>query len=237
LKPVLIVEHMVHDGPGNFDAWLARRSLPSAVVRTHAGDPVPAAAAAFSGLCVLGGAMSANDDHLPHVRAELALIRDAVATGVPVLGHCLGGQMLARALGATVSRAPVPELGWHPVTVAGSDDARRWFGNTARHMVVQWHYESFALPAGARLLASGDACANQAFECGGIHLGMQFHVEVDARKSADWLIADAHELERFPDLPTVQQADRLAADSERYLEPMRALAFRLYDTWARGLRG
>jgi GMP synthase (glutamine-hydrolysing) len=103
-------------------------------------------------------------------------------------------------------------------------------------MVVQWHYEAFSLPAGASRLASSTACPNQAFAWGGIHLGMQFHFEVDAWKSAAWLAADADELERFPDVPSVQTAERLAADSERLLGPMRDVAFRLYDTWADGLR-
>jgi GMP synthase (glutamine-hydrolysing) len=236
VNPVLVIEHMPHDGPGNFADWLARQGLRACIVRTHAGDPVPASAAEFAGICVLGGDMSANDDHLSHVRAELGLIRDAIASRVPVIGHCLGGQMLARTLGATVARAPAPELGWQPIDVEPGDAARRWFRERRRQHVVQWHYEAFELPAGARLLATSAACRNQAFEWGGLHLGMQFHVEVDERKAADWLADGSDELERHRDVPSVQQPDRMAADGARHLPAMRELAFDLYDTWADGLR-
>jgi GMP synthase-like glutamine amidotransferase len=236
LKPILIIEHVDLDGPGNFAAWLARHGLPSVHVRIHAGDPVPDAAAPFSGLCVLGGPMSANDEHLPHIRAELALLRDAIAGEVPVIGHCLGGQMLARALGATVGPAPAPELGWQPIGIEPGAAARRWFGERSEQRVVQWHFETFSLPAGAQLLATGDTSRNQAFEWGGLHLGMQFHVEVDAAKASAWLAEDGDDLRRFRHVPSVQQADQLAADSERLLEPMRELAWHLYDTWAQRLR-
>ena len=235
MKPVLVVEHLARDGPGHFGEWLARHGIAARCVRVHAGDAVPPNTAGLSGLCVLGGDISVNDD-LAHIRDETALVADALRRGVPVIGHCLGGQMLARALGATVGRSPRPELGWQPIDADPLPEARDWLGSEASHVVMQWHYEAFALPEGALRLASSAACPNQAFLVGGLHLGMQFHVEADAAKIAAWLASDTPELQRLTGLATVQQADAIAADCPRRLPPMRALAERIYDRWALGLR-
>ena len=99
-----------------------------------------------------------------------------------MIGHCLGGQLMARALGVRVVDSPAPEVGWQPLSVADSDAARDWFGPVRQTTVFQWHYEAFELPPGAQRLASSDACPNQAFAMGP-HLGMQFHIEVDVAKS------------------------------------------------------
>src|SRR3954463_16758094 len=96
----------------------------------------------------------------------LALIRQAVERDVPVLGHCLGGQLMAKALGATVSRNPVKEIGWGTVRVAEDEEARRWFGETGEFLSFHWHGETFTIPAGASLIASSSHCPNQAFSMG-----------------------------------------------------------------------
>jgi len=237
MRGILVIEHTAGDGPGHFGEWLAERGRPTALVRVHAGDPVPAAIGEHGGLCVLGGPMSANDEHLGHIRAELGLVRDALARGVPVIGHCLGGQLLARVLGASVGRSPAPEIGWHTVRVADTPGARRWFGQARESVVMQWHYEAFGLPAGAAALAGSAACPHQAFEWGGVHLGLQFHPEADATKVRHWLAKDRREADALPHVPTVQPPEQIEAGVARHLAPMRELAYRLYDTWAHGLRG
>ena len=100
MKPILILQHEAGVSAGHFASWLDARSLPRVVVNVHQGDPVPHSAAPYAGLCSLGGNMSVNDP-LPWVAEEVALMRDALERGVPIIGHCLGGQLLARALGAT----------------------------------------------------------------------------------------------------------------------------------------
>jgi GMP synthase-like glutamine amidotransferase len=133
---------------------------------------------------VLGGEMSANDP-LPSLRQAEDLIRQAMAAGKPVIGHCLGGQLMARALGARVGDSPAPEVGWQALDIVDSDLARAWFGQRRRATVFQWHFEAFELPPGATLLAASAACPHQAFAIGP-HLGMQFHIEVDAEKVLHW---------------------------------------------------
>jgi GMP synthase-like glutamine amidotransferase len=124
MKPVLVIEHSEGDGPGHFGEWLAARGRPMALVQVHAGDTVPVDLQGYAGLCVLGGPMSANDEHLDHIRAELALMRLALERGLPVIGHCLGGQLLARALGGSVGPSPALEIGWHQVNATDTAAAQ-----------------------------------------------------------------------------------------------------------------
>ncbi len=236
MRPVLVIEHAEGDGPGHFGEWLAARGRPMTRVRVHAGDRVPARVDGHAGLCVLGGPMGANDTHLDHVRAELALIGDALGAGVPVIGHCLGGQLLARALGATVGRSPAPEIGWHAIDVEDTPAARRWFGDARAPVLMQWHRDAFDLPAGAVPLAGSASCPRQAFEWGGVHLGLQGHPEADRAKVEHWVAKHAR-MPRPPDgPPTVQSSAHILAGLDTHLAPMRALASRLYDTWGAGLR-
>ena len=127
MKPVAIFRHSATEGPGYFATYLDARRIPWRLLKIDAGDPVPVAPDAWAGLVFMGGPMSVNDV-LPWVEDELALVRRAAAAGVPALGHCLGGQLIAKALGATVSRNPVKEIGWGQVTVSPGAEARRWFG-------------------------------------------------------------------------------------------------------------
>jgi GMP synthase (glutamine-hydrolysing) len=234
-RAVLVIEHSEGDGPGHFGEWLAARDRPMTLVRVHAGEAIPKDVSAYSGLCVLGGPMSANDEHLEHIRAELRLIRHAIDRGVPMIGHCLGGQLLARVLGATVGRSPMPEIGWHAIEVGDDAASRRWFGEVRSPVVMQWHYEAFGLPTGAVPLAANASCPQQAFTWGGLHLGMQFHPEADRAKVEFWIAKDRGEAVSMAGVATVQAPDRIAAGLALHLDAQRALAHRLYDVWATGL--
>jgi len=109
-----------------------------------------------------------------------------MARNIPVLGHCLGGQLMARTLGARVGASPAPEIGWQRIECADAEKRRQWFGPAPVQHVFHWHYEAFDLPAGAISLASSPTCPHQAFAIG-LHLALQFHVEVDERKVRLWL--------------------------------------------------
>ena len=122
MKPIAIFRHAAPEGPGYLAEFLDERQIPWQLIAIDAGDAVPSDINAFSGLVFMGGPMSANDE-LPWIAHELALIRDAVARDIPVLGHCLGGQLISKALGGTVSRNPVKEIGWGEVTVVGNEAA------------------------------------------------------------------------------------------------------------------
>lgn len=230
MKPVLILQHLSTDGPAYLATWLRRQGVSFEVRNTGAGEAFPASISGFGALAILGGEMSANDD-LPALRQAERLFLQALEQGVPTLGHCLGGQLMARALGATVAASPAPEVGWQAWSVDEHAEASAWFGLAPPARVYQWHYEAFGLPAGARRLATSGACPNQAF-CIGPHLAMQFHVEADAHKIAFWGddAGDSHLGELAAAHPgSVQGA--LAMREPAALAAQQALADRIYARW------
>src|SRR5208337_1816068 len=148
MQPVAIFRFTPTEGPGYFARWLDAQGLPRRLFALDEGEQVAVDPRAFSGIAMMGGPMSANDD-LPWSAPLLDLLRGAVAANVPILGHCLGGQLLARTLGAPVTRTAVPEIGWGEVKVLAADGAGAWFGERDAFTTFQWHYDMFALPAGA----------------------------------------------------------------------------------------
>ncbi|KPF53650.1 hypothetical protein D621_10035 [beta proteobacterium AAP51] len=233
MKPVLILQHLNTDGPAYLQQWLQTEGLAHEVFNTEAGQAFPASLAPYGALAILGGEMSANDD-LPSLRRAEALFLQAVASGVPTLGHCLGGQLMARALGAAVVASPAPEIGWQPMQVQAPPEAQAealaWFGHEGEHHVYHWHAESFGLPAGAAWLARSAACPHQAFALGP-HLGMQFHVEVDEAKLRYW--AQENDEAWFDPItcPSVQRPGPMLADTPARLPVQQALARRIYARW------
>lgn len=185
--------------------------------------PLPAADA----LIFMGGPMSANDD-LPFIRRELELIQEAVAAGRPVLGVCLGAQLLAKALGARVYRNPVKEIGWFPVfwTEAAQRDPLL-DGLRSTETVFHWHGETFDLPDGATWLAWSEACRNQAFRAAPGVYGFQFHLEVTPEMIACWLREDAN----AGDLREIQEP----IDPEHNAGRLRELASLVFGRWARAV--
>lgn len=232
-KPrVLILQHLSGDGPAYLAQWLTQAGVAFEVRNTEAGDPFPDTLAGFGGLAILGGEMSANDD-LPALRQAERLFREAVARQVPTLGHCLGGQLMARALGVRVVASPAPEVGWQPMGVRDTPAARAWFGDVAgaEATVFHWHYESFELPPGAEWLASSAACPHQAFALGP-HLAMQFHVEVDVDKVTRWSLEDGPRYAAARRAhPTVQDGAAMREGLARHLAAHQCLADRVYARW------
>ena len=230
MKPVLILQHMADDGPAYLGTWLHRQAVPHELHNAGAGQAFPERMDDFSALAVLGGEMSANDP-LPTLRQAERLILQAFATGRPVIGHCLGGQLMARALGARIGPSPAPEIGWQGIEVADSVPARDWFGAIGPHQVFQWHFEAFALPEGAQALAGSTACPVQAFAYGP-HLAMQFHVEVDAEKLVRWSRdTGARYLHAQKHHRTVQSGSAMCDDLAERLRTQQALADRFYGRW------
>jgi GMP synthase-like glutamine amidotransferase len=235
MKPVAIFRHSPTEGPGYFATYLEGHGIPWKLVRVDEGEPVPAGPREFSGLAFMGGPMSVNDP-LPWIAPALELIRGAVREDVPVLGHCLGGQLMARALGAAVSRNPVKEIGWGAVKVDPGETASRWFGDAREFLSFHWHGETFAIPAGAECIASSDHCARQAFALG-LHLGMQCHVEMTPELirawCSDWEKEVASLASRVNSVQTPQEMQR---DLVARVAALHRIADRLYDRWTEGLK-
>ena len=230
---IAILQNNSDDGPAYLGSWLTKHRVDFDVFNCDAGQSPPTTLAAYSCLALLGGPMSVNDD-MPVLRKIESLIREARDTNKPVIGHCLGGQLIASALGAKVMEADSPEIGWSTITLADSPQARDWFGEftgTERH-TLQWHYDAFSLPEGATLVASNNACAVQAFAFRNM-LAMQFHIEIDRNKLASWARNGKAELSALIGQPYVQQARSIAAEIPTRMAASQALADRIYERFIR----
>ena len=235
MNPVAIFRHFPIEGPGYFATFLELHGIPWQLIRIDAGDAVPSDISAFSGLAFMGGPMSVNDE-LPWIAPVLALIRAAQVADMPVLGHCLGGQLMAKALGGTVSRNPVKEIGWGDVTVADDADAAHWFGHAVpAFRSFHWHGETFTIPPGARRLLSSTHCVNQAFSLGN-SLGMQCHIEMTPQMIDSWCERGAREIARSSDSPGVDQAAEIKVDLDERLRGLHAVADGVYARWIEGVR-
>lgn len=233
MKPVAIFRHAAPEGPGYFADFLDEHAIPWVLIRIDEGEAVPRSAQDFSGLVFMGGPMSVNDD-LPWIPRVEALIRDAVAHDVPLLGHCLGGQLISKALGGVVSGNPVKEIGWGKVEVSGNDTARDWFGDIRSFEAFHWHGETFTLPQGAVHLSSSAYCTNQAYAIGK-HLALQCHVEMTGPMIRDWCEVGAGELAASASSPAVQSAQVMQAQMNDKLPELHRVAAQLYRHWLRGL--
>ena len=235
MHPVLIFRHSATEGPGYFTAFLDRHGIPWKLVRVDAGDPLPENLNGVSGVCLMGGPMSVNDD-LPWIPPLLALIREAVAADIPVIGHCLGGQLMAKALGGSVGPNAIKEIGWGDVHITNAAAARPWLGEPSGPMLAfHWHGETFTPPPGATPILDSAHCANQAYVLNDIHIGMQCHVEMTPELIASWCDNGADEI-AASESPAVQSPESIQADVIARTDQLHQLADKIYSRWIQGLR-
>lgn len=216
MRRVLVLQHAPWERPGLLEEALAGVPVEVRSVASEV-DPLLPDPRALSGLVVMGGPQDADDDAAwPGLPAERRLLAAAVDHGLPTLGVCLGMQLLAMALGATLQRRHGTEVGFGDVDVVAADPVLDPLGPNPT--VLHWHADAVDLPAGATLLASTEVTAVQAFRAGSA-LGLQFHLEVDRRLLAEWLATPA--MTRALSTPEV---DRIRAHAERRLPQLDAAA-------------
>lgn len=230
MKPVLILEHQLPENSAYLSTYLENHCIPFVVYNTDVNNEFPPSIEPYSALAIMGGSMSANDPIYTSRQAEI-LILQAIHRDIPVIGHCLGGQLISKALGGKITKSYKPEIGWQPITYADNELAKTWFGNDPTDTVMHWHYESFSIPENATLLASSNACQNQAF-CIGKVLGMQFHIEIDVEKTTRWAydIDPVWEQAKI-DYDSVQNKQEMLDGIDKYLSKHKQTADHIYNYW------
>lgn len=228
MRPLTIFRHIAGEGPGYLAEVLERHAIPWRLVRVDEGDTLPETLDDCSGLVFMGGSMSVNDP-LPWIEQELKLIRMAQAARLPVLGHCLGGQLISKALGGTVSANPVKEIGWHSVRKCNTPAARQWLAGLPEETTLfHWHGETFSIPDGAEVILESEHCAHQAFAIGNT-LALQCHVEMTLPMVGEWAALYEHELQETS--ATVQSAAQMTADLPARIAAARHVADSVYQRW------
>jgi GMP synthase (glutamine-hydrolysing) len=232
MKPVLALLHVPHEGIGTIDNALRRAKVSCDVVELFRGLPRGFRSNEFAGLIVMGGPMNVDEtDRYPFLADEVQWIRHAIEADLPVLGVCLGSQLLAKALGSRVYANRVKEIGWYEVEqteVAQSDLLFR----TCKPIetVFQWHGDTFDLPAGAVQLARSKLCENQAFRYGRAAWALQFHLEVTSETVNDWL-GEPGNCGELAGLDYID-AEAVRRETPAKIGPLKSLADRVFGAFA-----
>ena len=233
MKPVIIFRFLAHEGPGYLGDFLTSNNIEWQLIKVDEGEPLPASMLAYSGMVLMGGSMSVNDD-LPWIAPLLGLIGDARDNDIPLLGHCLGGQLMSKAFGAEITKNPIKEIGWGEVTVSKNETAKNWFDNIETFNAFHWHGETFSLPQGAIHLLASPYCQNQAWSISK-HLAFQTHIEMSAEMVQKWCEEGAQELNESAASPAVQQADAMQQELPLHVFFLQKVAKQVYTQWIQGL--
>jgi GMP synthase (glutamine-hydrolysing) len=226
MKPIAIFQHDPLQRPGYLLEFLDELAIPSRVIRPCEGDDVPRSSRFFSGVVFLGSDSSVNDPAL-WIARELRLAGDAIACDIPVLGHCFGGQLMSRALGAAVQKNAFANIGWSSLRLTPA--GRRIFGNVASVHAFNWHYESFAIPPKATRTLFGEHCLNKEFVLGK-HLAFQGHFEVTEQIVRGWCEAHRAELAKARG-PAVQREGEILTCLPERVAAIHVAARAAYVAW------
>jgi GMP synthase-like glutamine amidotransferase len=225
---VLVLQHETHDGPGYLGEALLRRGATLDIVRLDVGESIPDLSA-YDMLLVMGGTMNVyQEDKHAWLVEETRAIRQAVESDKAVLGVCLGGQLLAKALHAPVRIGAATEIGLTPITLTEAGKTDPLFEGLPQIEAVEWHDDTFDIPFGAIALACSEGCNNQAFRFGERAYGLQFHPEVSPEMLAEWIKESSDSVDRSSFQRAVEskvsalqaQADRLINNFIRICSPL-----------------
>ena len=232
MRPIAIFRFSPTEGPGHFAEWLDANGVPWQLIALDRGDAIPTDPRAFRGIGMMGGPMSATDP-LPWIAPLSVLLRDAVHERVPVIGHCLGGQLFAQALGARVTRATTTEIGWIDVDTTEAAARDDWFAGRDRFTAFQWHYDAFDLPANAVRVLGNAFNPNQAFVVDDLHIGFQCHVEMTRSLVEIW--CDPGDELPAVSTPSRQSRADILRDVDKRVAKLNGIADGIYARWSQRL--
>lgn len=229
MSHVLVLQHEEFETLGLIASALEDRGATCEYVRTYAGEPVPESIGESSGLVVMGGSMGVyQQDRFPYLAAEISLIKSALEERKPVLGVCLGSQLLAAALGSNVRASGRQEIGWYKVALSPEAKDDNLFGDApSAFPVFHWHGDIFDLPAGAVPLASSVMTPLQAFRYGNDAYGLLFHLEVTAEIAGSMVQGFSDELAREGIDPQM-----LLKRTDEYLADLSSIGSVVFGRWA-----
>jgi GMP synthase-like glutamine amidotransferase len=208
-QKVHVFQHVPFEDLGSIAPWLNRRGILTGYTRFFAGDRLPSLEQ-VDALIVMGGPLSVNDEEkYPWLISEKYFIREAIRQNIPVLGICLGAQLIASTLGARVYSNPVKEIGWFPVQAVSA--ANQLVNFPAEFIAFHWHGETFDLPEGAVQLARSAACEHQAFQFMQKVIGLQFHLETTPAGVLSLLDNCRDELRPEPHIQSEQELRQVSA--------------------------
>jgi len=233
MKPIIIFRHVDIEGPGYLEHFLDTHGINHRLIKVDQGDEIPRSLDNIGGLVFMGGPMSVNDD-LPWIHQEITLIMRAAEAKLPILGHCLGGQLISKALGGEVYANPVTEIGWHDVEWIESRVAPTWLnGLPLQFEVFHWHGETFTIPHGATNILQSHHCSRQAFVKDNI-LAMQFHVEMTVEMINQWAQQHRDKIDQQSSHnSSVQSYTQMLNDIKSKTMALHKVANLLYGRWLR----
>jgi GMP synthase (glutamine-hydrolysing) len=228
-----VLRHIAHESAGTVETSLRDMGVEFHYVDLYAAPVDHLDLSSAPGLIVLGGPMNVDEvGKYPYLAHEVQWIRQAIAAGLPVLGVCLGAQLLAKALGSKVYQNPVKEVGWYQAELTSEADRDYLFAGCGKQIsVFHWHGDTFDLPAGTIRLAEGELCRNQAFRYGSSAYGLQFHIEMNEELIDSWL-EKAEESGEFKNLDYID-LDKIRMQTATELPSLEALAGKILGRFIR----
>ena len=227
MSDFLVLQHIGCEDLGTIEQAMIHRGISYRYVRLFDGDPLPEDIKNYSGLIILGGPMNVyEEDVYPYLKDEDILIKEAVKRRIPVLGICLGGQLIAKATGAKVNKGTKKEIGWYDLLLTPGGKADKVFKNSPERLTVfQWHGDTFDIPSDATLLAGSVLFPNQAFRIGDNIYGLQFHLEVTQKMISRWINEYKDELSSLDYI----DPEKIIKDTDKYIKTLSQHAELFYN--------
>lgn len=229
---VVIIKHVENEGPGLIEYVLSETKIPYEILNLEVSSSLPPIDH-FTHLILLGGPMNVyEEERYPFLKKEDLLIKEAIQRGRIILGICLGAQLIAKALGARVYKAPVKEIGWFEVELTEDGSRSTLFSHFPKNFpVFQWHEDTFELPRGAKLLATSSLVPHQAFNYGREVYGLQFHLEVTEEMVREWLEEYEDELSRGSS--SNPSKSQLLTETELHIETYNKRSLKFFEKFLR----
>ena len=225
MAKVMVLQHVAHEILGTINPLLRQLGIRIKYINFGRDPLQQTSVEGYDGLVILGGPMNVDQaERYPHIHHEIELIQSAMQKKIPILGICLGAQLIAKAVGASVTKNACREIGWyelHPTQEGLQDALIQHFSD--KEMIFQWHGDTFSLPDHAVKLVSGITCQNQAFKLDNHVYGFQFHLEVDEPLVERWLNLPCHQ-EELKALQGQTTAEQIHIDTQQYIKRTQALS-------------